>query len=152
MLAQTTDSGSNNAPMAAEMSSMFASAEDATFWQASSNHVKCYAHKLNLTVGHGLKALGQKVTIAKPCIPRNQPLPIPVLEVNDGEDEITIDDGESDDENDEGLPDKPDGVDEDDTNEGLENSVKTCDNDDLVAISLAKVSKFLSLFLLVFFS
>lgn len=139
MLAQTTDSGSNNGPMASELQSMFLDAEDPVAWDASTNHVRCYAHKLNLTVGHGLKLLGQKVSIAKACVPHNQPLPIPVLEVNDGEDEVEIDNDESDDENDAGLPEKPDGVDEDDTNETLETSGVACKKDDLVAVALAKI-------------
>lgn len=61
MLAQTTDSGGNNKTMAAKLQSMFSAAEDPDEWDSSSHHVQCYAHKLNLTIGHGLKELGQKV-------------------------------------------------------------------------------------------
>lgn len=61
MLAQTTDSGGNNGPMATELQSMFAKDKDPVTWDGSTHHVRCYAHKLNLVVGHGLKALGQKM-------------------------------------------------------------------------------------------
>lgn len=144
MLCQTTDSGSNNGPMATEMQSMFSNAEDPTFWQASAHHVRCYAHKLNLTVGHGLKAIGKKVSVAKPCVPLNHPLPIPTFEVNDGDDNVEIDNDESDDEDDTGLPDKPDGVDEVETNEELVISGVACEEDDIVANALSKVSPSLS--------
>jgi hypothetical protein len=140
MLAQTTDSGGNNGPMADELQAMFASAENPVHWDSSAHHIQCYAHKLNLTVGHGLKVLGQKVSTVKPTIPQGIPLPIPVLEVNDGEDGIEIDDGESDEENGDGLPEKPDGVDDDDASPDKDSAEVVCDVSDLVAVALVKVS------------
>lgn len=61
MLAQTTDSGGNNGPMAHELQQMFLNTDDPVSWYPSTHHVRCFAHKLNLVVGHGLKALGQQV-------------------------------------------------------------------------------------------
>ena len=149
MLAQTTDSGSNNNPMASEMRVLFKNAEDPVVWSASSHHVRCYAHKLNLTVGHGLKVIGQKVSVAKPCIPHGHALPIPALQANDGDDEVVVDNSESDEETDNDLPDQPDGVDEDETNQELEVTGEVCEKDDVVALALVKVSTqmiYLSLF------
>lgn len=140
MLAQTTDSGSNNGPMAEELESMFAMAEEPESWDSSAHHVRCYAHKLNLTVGHGLRILGQKVQTKKPSIPKGVPLPIPVLEVNDGNDGIEIDSSKSDEEDSIGLPDQPDGVDDDDGSLDIDEEV--CQQDDIVAIALEKVSFF----------
>jgi hypothetical protein len=122
--------------MATEMQSMFAAADDPVLWESSTHHVRCYAHKLNLVVGHGLKKLGQKVSTAKPTIPQGVALPIPTLEVNNGDDEIDFDEVDSDEENDENLPDKPDGVDDEDTNQAEE----AADKDDVVALALTKVS------------
>lgn len=141
MLAQTTDSGGNNGPMAAELQSMFANAEQPATWAARSHHVKCYAHKLNLVVGHGLKALGQKVNYYKPTIPHGPhgiPLPVPALAVNDGEDEVEIDKSDSEEEEEDGLPDTPYGVDEDDGDSGDGPDAASI-TDDNVAEALKKV-------------
>jgi hypothetical protein len=119
---------------------MFASAEDPITWDSKSHHVRCYAHKLNLTVGHGLKALGQKVGNTKPSTPHGVPLPIPGLEVNDGEDLVEFHASDTESEDEQGLPDKADGVDdEDDHGDGVQE--ETPNKDDVVAIALAKVSK-----------
>lgn len=145
MLAQTTDSGGNNGPMAAELQSMFWKAGKLVYRHVSGHHIKCYAHKLNLTVGHGLKALGQKVGPSKPTTPNNVPLPIPALEVNDGDDKVEVDDPDSE-EDDADLPEKPDGVDDDkdcvvDGTNNTEGGEKSQDKpEDVVALALAKVS------------
>lgn len=90
--------------------------------------------KLNLTVGHALKAFGQKVGHSKPWTPHGSPLPIPGLEVNNGEDPIEygLELGK---ENKFGLPDKPDGVDNQDA---YKDSGKPCDMDDVVTAALEK--------------
>lgn len=138
MLAQTTDSGGNNGPMASELEFMFSSADDPVVWEGSTHHIRCYAHKLNLVVGHGLKVLGQTVGPTKPCTPHGIPLPIPSLEVN-GNEHVDQDDSDSDDEDDHGLPDEPDGVDDD---EFLEHDGSGLDIDeaDVVAMALKKVN------------
>lgn len=143
MLAQTTDSGGNNGPMAIELEQMFSTAKDPTAWDSASHHIRCYAHKLNLTVGHGLKALGQKVGQSKPSTPHGVPLPIPGLELNDGEDPLECD-LESDEASKSGLPDEADGVDDEDEEDNLtqEAGVVVCDEDDVVAVALKKVSSF----------
>lgn len=66
MLAQTTNSGSNNPTMAAEMEKMFGEAEQSVEWNSGSNQIKCYAHKLAVTVKDGLKALGLTTGHTKP--------------------------------------------------------------------------------------
>lgn len=140
MVAQTTDSGGNNRPMATELEAMFASSEDVANWDSSTHHVRCYAPKLNLVVGHGLKAIGQNVGNAKPSTPYGFALPIPGLEVNDGEDAIEYNESDSESEDENGLPDYPDGVDNEDEHEYRRRDVIGCDKDDVVAVALAKVS------------
>lgn len=139
MLAQTTDSGGNNGPMAKELEGMFAGANNPVHWDSSANHIRCYAHKLNLTVGHGLSLLGQKVSKAKPSTPHGIPLPIPTLEVNGGQDDIEIDETESDEENGDGLPATPDGVDDEEGSIDYNTEVFV-DKGDLVGLALVKVS------------
>lgn len=140
MLAQTTDSGGNNGPMPSEMQNMFASADDPVDWHAPSHHIRCYAHKLNLTVGHGLKALGQKVSTQKSTIPHGFSLPVLVREVNGGNDQIEMDKSDSVEEDMYGLPDKPDGVEDDEGNEESNSSTCIGEKEDLVARALKKVN------------
>jgi hypothetical protein len=122
--------------MAQELQDMFLNADEPVAWDSKAHHVRCYAHKLNLTVGHGLRVLGQKVSTAKPAVPQGVPLPIPTLEVNAGEDGIQMDESESDEEDGEGLPEKPDGVDD----EEIVSEETVGNGDDLVAQALMKVS------------
>jgi hypothetical protein len=149
MLCQTTNSGGNNNPMALELESMFAKAEKPVTWDSKSHHIRCYAHKLNLTVGHGLKLLGQKVSTTKSTIPHGVPLPIPTLQVNNSEDGIEIDEDESDDEDDEGLPEKPSGVDDDEDHDQSNDQVG--EKEDIIAIALVKVCLFPFFFFYPFF-
>ncbi|WP_411015930.1 hypothetical protein, partial [Salmonella sp. s30631] len=65
MLAQTTDSGSNNNTMASEMYELLndsdsTHATDALVWDPTTMHIRCVTHKLALTVNAGLKALSLK--------------------------------------------------------------------------------------------
>ena len=85
----------------------------------------------------------------KPTIPRGIPLPVPLLEVNDGDDTIEMDESESDEDDGDGLPDQPDGIDDEDVimDDISEDAVKN--KDDIVALSLVKVSE--ALFPLIFF-
>lgn len=137
MLAQTTDSGGNNGTMASELQSMFDQADEPVSWDASTHHVRCYAHKLNLVVGHGLKALGQKVSRVKPSTPHGVSLPIPGVEVNDGKDDVEY--GSESDEDEDDLPDDPDGVDDEEEEEHEVGGVGYDDTDDIVALALKKV-------------
>ncbi|KAI7938380.1 hypothetical protein MJO28_015300 [Puccinia striiformis f. sp. tritici] len=59
MLAQTTDSGSNNHTMAKEMYNQLRSLPGSN-WNPASMHIKCFCHKLALIVGAGLKKLGMR--------------------------------------------------------------------------------------------
>lgn len=146
MLCQTTDSGGNNNPMALKLESMFAQAENPVTWDSKAHHIRCYAHKLNLTVGHGLKVLGQNVSTIKSTIPHGVALPIPTFQVNNGEDGLEMDEDDSDEEDDDGLPEKPDGVDDDVDQDHPGDNV--CEKDDVVAAALVKVSSLtLSFFL-----
>lgn len=131
--------------MASELSTMFNDAEDPVFWDGSTHHIRCYAHKLNLVVGHGLKALGQKVGNSKPNTPHGIPLPIPSLEVN-GEQYESDNDDESDDEDMGGLPSLPDGVDGDEQ-EDEDEVIPMSEESDMVAKALAKVRMFLYILL-----
>lgn len=149
LLGQTTDSGGNNGPMAQELQDMFAAADNSVLWHSSANHVRCYAHKLNLTVGHGLRVLGQTVKTLKPTIPRGIPLPVPLLEVNDGDDTIEMDESESDEDDGDGLPDQPDGIDDEDFIMDDISEDAVINKDDIVALALVKVSE--ALFPLIFF-
>lgn len=125
--------------MAAELQRMFSKAEDPVHWSSQTHHVQCYAHKLNLVVGHGLKALGHKVGNAKPSTPHGVPLPIPGLEINDGEDNIEFHASDTESEDEEGLPQKADGFDDEDATQD-EETESPCDKDDFVAAALQKVS------------
>ena len=67
MLAQTTDSGSNNITLSREMHSHFLSQVAANndeiadyAWEPDSMHIRCFCHKLALIVNAGLKELGLK--------------------------------------------------------------------------------------------
>lgn len=59
MLAQTTDSGSNNNTMAKEMYDQLQSLPGAN-WNPARMHIKCFCHKLALIVAAGLKELGMR--------------------------------------------------------------------------------------------
>lgn len=76
--------------------------------------------------------------LALATTPQGIPLPVPDLEVNDGDRVIAIDAAESDEEDGTGLPDKPDGVDDEDVDNNVADAV--CDKKDLVALALVKVS------------
>lgn len=119
---------------------MFETAENTVACDSSVQHVSCYFHKLNLTVEHGLQVLGQEVSSVKLKIPQGVPLPILVLELNDGKDGIKMDGSESDEEDGYDSPDKPDGLNykDDSVDENLEEVV--CDKDNLVAPSIVKKS------------
>lgn len=52
--------------MAAEMERMFGEAEDSVEWDSGSNQIKCYAHKLAVTVKDGLKVLNLTTGHTKP--------------------------------------------------------------------------------------
>lgn len=129
--------------MTAKIESMFSAAANPVTWNGSANHVRCYAHKLKLVVGHGLKSLGQKVSTAKPTIPHGVPIPVPTFEVNDGNDAVVLDDSVSDYKDKANLPDKPEGVDDEDTNEeqgGQSEIGQEKEKEDMVALALSKVS------------
>lgn len=59
MLAQTTDSGSNNNTMASKMYDIFELA-GASNWDPSTMHIRCVCHKFALIVNAGLAALSLK--------------------------------------------------------------------------------------------
>lgn len=63
--------------------------------------------------------------LALATTPQGIPLPVPDLEVNDGDRVIAIDAAESDEEDGTGLPDKPDGVDDEDVDNNVADAV--CD-------------------------
>lgn len=88
MLALATKSGGKNRSMAPKIQSMFAKDEDLLSWDASAHHIQCYTHKINLVVGHGFKASGQKVGQTKPSTLHGDLLPIPWVEGNDGKDNV----------------------------------------------------------------
>lgn len=58
MVAQTTDSGSSNPILAKELETMFMECKDPIFWDSSRNQIRCYCHKLALTVKAGLEVIG----------------------------------------------------------------------------------------------
>ncbi|OAV92304.1 hypothetical protein PTTG_27687 [Puccinia triticina 1-1 BBBD Race 1] len=62
MLAQTTDSGSNNNTMADKMYNLFYSNEppNADSWDPETMHIRCFCHKLALIVNAGLNSLSLK--------------------------------------------------------------------------------------------
>ncbi|KAA1068401.1 hypothetical protein PGTUg99_015492 [Puccinia graminis f. sp. tritici] len=63
MLAQTTDSGSNNNTMASSMYKLINDNKqetDSTAWDPTTMHVRCFCHKLALIVNAGLAALSLK--------------------------------------------------------------------------------------------
>lgn len=102
----------------------------------STHHVWCYAHRLNLTVGHGLKDFGQKVGHVKPFTPNGLPQPIPCLDVNDGEDPIEYG-SELDEEIELGLPDEPNGLNDDEDYEQQETDEAGDEQEaDLVVVAL----------------
>ncbi|OAV96203.1 hypothetical protein PTTG_26415 [Puccinia triticina 1-1 BBBD Race 1] len=64
MLAQTTDSGSNNNTMASTMYQLLKNSDAANqsehAWDPASMHIRCFCHKLALIVNSGLNALSLK--------------------------------------------------------------------------------------------
>jgi hypothetical protein len=62
MLAQTTDSGSNNNTMAVEMYKLFYSNQppNTDAWDPMTMHIRCFCHKLALIVNAGLNSLSLK--------------------------------------------------------------------------------------------
>ena len=61
MLAQTTDSGSNNITMAKEMYDQLSNIPGSSLgWNPERMHIRCFCHKLALVVNAGLKELGMK--------------------------------------------------------------------------------------------
>jgi hypothetical protein len=64
MLAQTTDSGSNNNTMASEMYSLLlgndVNTTDGSNWDPTSMHIRCICHKFALIVNAGLASLALK--------------------------------------------------------------------------------------------
>lgn len=100
LLAQTTDSGSNNNTLASELETIFSESQDPVYWNSAANHVRCYTHKLGLVVNEGLKTLGIKNHQTKPTNPEGRALVIPEIYVN-GEEEV--DEGASSDDDDTNL-------------------------------------------------
>lgn len=97
MIAQTTDSGSNNNTMAQELELMFADSDEKVKWDSSRNHVRCYAHKLGLVVKHGLNSIGLAAGHIKPTTPPNTTIPIPSIVLNNDMTEVVGSDDSDDD-------------------------------------------------------
>jgi hypothetical protein len=106
MVAQTTDSGSSNNLTAKELEDMFLSADDPVYWDSSRHQIRCYAHKLALTVKAGLASIkvksgtckptaptGRKLALLLPDLPKNHKPP-PTIILNDGDAEL--EDGDED--------------------------------------------------------
>lgn len=74
MVAQTTDSGSDNHILANELERMFMEDDDPIFWNSRRNQIRCYCHKLALTVKHGFEMIGVGVGRTKPSIPKGRKL------------------------------------------------------------------------------
>ncbi|KAI9615533.1 hypothetical protein H4Q26_011474 [Puccinia striiformis f. sp. tritici PST-130] len=92
VLAQTTDSGSNNFTMAKAVAAKFR-ATDSTSWDVVNNHHRCACHVLALILGAGLRALKLSTTIVRP---KRSDQAFPALEtvIEEDEDEVEDDDGE----------------------------------------------------------
>ncbi|KAH9463507.1 hypothetical protein Pst134EA_015597 [Puccinia striiformis f. sp. tritici] len=96
MLAQTTDSGSNNNTMASTMYELFDLYSDGqSTWDPTSMHIRCACHKFALIVNGGLQA--QEIADPDPEVQEvNQLADIP--EENEGEEAYKSDYGNADDE------------------------------------------------------
>lgn len=116
MVAQTTDSGGTNNLTAKELQDMFLKADDAVYWDSSRHQIRCYTHKLALTVKAGLATLKVQSGASKPTAPRGRRLCLllpdlpknnkpPMIVLNDGED--VVEDGNED------LEDPPSGDNQD---------------------------------------
>ncbi|KAH9452753.1 hypothetical protein Pst134EB_016709 [Puccinia striiformis f. sp. tritici] len=97
MLAQTTDSGSNNNTMASTMYELFDLYSDGqSTWDPTSMHIRCACHKFALIVNGGLQAR-QEIADPDPEVQEvNQLADIP--EENEGEEAYESDYGNADDE------------------------------------------------------
>lgn len=94
MLAQTTDLASSNATMANELSSMFLEAEQSVEWDVYANQIKCYTHKVGLLVNTGLKSLGLRAGHVKPTTSPGIALPMPIMTLNEGDEDLHFDSSE----------------------------------------------------------
>jgi hypothetical protein len=65
VLAQTTDSGSNNFTMANAVSAIFHNF-DSTNWDVQNNHHRCSCHVIALILGAGLRALKLSTSMVRP--------------------------------------------------------------------------------------
>lgn len=74
MVAQTTDSGSSNSVLAQELRRMFMDANTPHYWNSSRNQIRCYCHKLALTVKAGMNTIGFGVGQTKPSAPTGKRL------------------------------------------------------------------------------
>lgn len=74
MVAQVTDSGAENHILASELERMFMDDVDPIYWDSSRNQIRCYCHKLALTVKMGFEVLGFGVGRTKPSIPNGRKL------------------------------------------------------------------------------
>lgn len=157
MVAQATDSGSSNPLCAKELEQMFLDCDDPIFWDSKRNQIRCYCHKLALTVKAGFESIGfAEKGRSKPSIPAgkrlrlllpNDALPAPKIVMADGtvfdEDGTQATEEDSDSENaDEGLFPGPDVEASDDSeDEELALDYKTQRPDaDLLPRALTKVS------------
>ncbi|OAV99865.1 hypothetical protein PTTG_25078 [Puccinia triticina 1-1 BBBD Race 1] len=86
ILAQTTDSGSNNFTMAKGVAAIFREF-DGTRWDVENNHHQCVCHVLALILGAGLKALKLSTNTVRPK-KDDHPFPVlsPIIEVDEPED------------------------------------------------------------------
>lgn len=74
LVAQATDSGAENHILAYELEKMFMNDTDSVYWNSRRNQIRCYCHKLALTVKLGLEMLGFGVGRSKPSLPNNRKL------------------------------------------------------------------------------
>lgn len=74
MVCQTTDSGSSNPLLAKELEKMFMAADDPVLWRASKNQIRCYCHKLALTVKDALALINVSSGPTKPTKPTGRSL------------------------------------------------------------------------------
>ncbi|KAH9455581.1 hypothetical protein Pst134EA_023040 [Puccinia striiformis f. sp. tritici] len=65
VIAQTTDSGSNNFTMAKGVAAIFRNI-DATYWDVQNNHHRCACHVIALILGAGLRALKLSSSMVRP--------------------------------------------------------------------------------------
>lgn len=100
MLAQTTDSGSNNHTLAYELQRMFQEATPSVDWPAGRMQIRCYAHKLALLVKHGLASIGLDAGHTKPTTQPLFNIPTPSITLNDGTDEMQVDEEDETEESD----------------------------------------------------